>query len=177
MATTDVGCSYSTTQAVLEIPRASLDAYVGQTVENFCNCGFGKIGDEHNHCVHFVAHVMGYTFGAVCTDMMAKDPAKAGKGRTIRVNDLFNNCPDRGSWNSKPATLHFCLIYAVHRDGVIAGNPVKISTQRRKHVGIYLNGSCYNYHNTRNESVQIDGVDRFRNLYGPATQIFYSQFP
>ena len=171
-----VGCALGWL-AQLELPRPVLEGYVGQTVDQICDCGFGRPGDEHNHCAHFVSHVMGYTFGAVCTQMVRRTPANEGRGRTIRVNDIFNNCPVRGTWDSKPETLHHCLIFAVHRQGVLATTPVTISSQRRKHVGIYLNGSCYNYHNNRNEGVRSDGVDRFRTLYGRGTRVFYAEFP
>jgi glycosidase len=177
MVRTEFSCGFSQFMAALDLPRPALEAYLGQSVEDFCTCGFGKKGDEHNHCVHFVAHVMDYTFGTVCSQMMASNPANAGKGRTIRVNDLFNNCPVRGLWASKPDFLFHCLIFAVHKDGVLPTTPVTISSQRKKHVGIYLNGSCYNYHNTSSEGVRKDGVDRFTNLYGPGTRVFYAEFP
>jgi hypothetical protein len=83
----------------------------------------------------------------------------------------------RGTWDSKPDALHHCLIFAVHRVGVYSTDPVTISDQRRKHVGIYLNGDCYNYHNTRNEGVHSDGVSFFSNLYGTGTRVFYAEFP
>jgi hypothetical protein len=177
MARTDVGCSYSQYVTVLENPRARLETYLRQTVEQFCDCGFGRVGDEHNHCAHFVSHVLDYTFGALCSGMVARNPKNAGRGRTIRVNDLFNNCPVRGAWSEKPDGLHHCLIFAVHSSGVLKRTPVEITSQRRKHVGIYLNGSCYNYHNTTDEGVHSDGVERFRTLYGAGTQVFFAEFP
>lgn len=177
MARTDVGCGFSTYRTTLELPRVALEAYVGKTINHICDCGFGRPGDEHNHCAHFVSHAMGYAFGAVCTQMAARNTATEGRGRTIRVNDIFNNCPIRGAWHSKPDGLRYCLIFAVHSQGVNPTNPVTISNQRRKHVGIYFNGDCYNYHNTKNEGVGSDGVERFKSLYGGGTHTFYAEFP
>lgn len=174
---TDDGCSLTLLNAHRDLPKARLDTYVGKTIDQICDCGFGTPGDVHNHCAHFVSHVMDYTYGTVCTAMLTANPATAGRGRTIRVNDIFNNCPTRGNWDDKPDSLYYCLIFAVHSSGVQATTPITITDQRRKHVGIYVNGDCYNYHNTTNEAVRSDGVSRFRNLYGSGTRVLYASFP
>jgi hypothetical protein len=75
-----------------DITKDFLDGYVGKKVEDFCS-NFGTTGDEHNHCSHFVSHVLGFRIGQLCNSMKF-ETRNNDSGRTMRVNDLFNNCPD-----------------------------------------------------------------------------------
>jgi hypothetical protein len=168
--------SLSTVDFPKDITRDFLMSRVGQSVEDFCTCGFGKKGDEHNHCAHYVSHVLGYRYGKLCSQMVWEYRNKTGEGRTLAVHDLFNNCPQRGLWKDRPSQIDPCLIFAVHESG-ISTRTWHMDNIRRKHVGIYLRGECFNYHNTKNEGVAFDGDAFFKSLYGKGTVALYGSFP
>lgn len=159
-----------------DITKALLDAYIGNRVEDFCTM-FGKTGDEDNHCAHFVSHVLGFRLGELCNRMKFETRKDIENGRTIRVNDLFNNCPERGYWHEKPQDLQCCLIFSTIKGNVVLGSePLNIGTNKRKHVGIFLKGVAYNYGNTK-DRVRADGESLFKILYGTNTVALYGTFP
>jgi len=53
------------------ITKEFLDGYIGNKVEDFCG-SFGTTGDEHNHCAHFVSHVLGFRIGQLCSSRPEK---------------------------------------------------------------------------------------------------------
>jgi hypothetical protein len=164
-----------------QITREFLQGWLGQSVEDFCpNRGgdFGNKGDPHNHCAHFVSHALGFQIGKLCHVMTFLNRNKPETGRSLVVNDIFNACPSRGLWDEKPATLDACLIFAVAKNGIgQQGGQWVMGNVPRKHVGIHLTGECYNYHNTHNEGVAVDGPGFFKKLYGPNTVALYGTFP
>ena len=158
------------------ISEEFLEGYVGNKVEDFCE-NFGTTGDEHNHCAHFVSHVLGFRIGQLCNGMKFETRKDVDAGRTIRVNDLFNNCPKRGYWKDRPLDLDCCLIFAVLKSEIKNEKGLlSIGTHPRKHVGIYFKGKTYNYGNTK-DKVRVDGVAHFENLYGKGTVALYATFP
>ncbi len=62
---------------------------------------FGKVGDEHNHCAHFVSHALGFRIGKLCNQMDWKHRKDTDAGRSLVVNDIFNECPERGYWRDE----------------------------------------------------------------------------
>ena len=172
-------------RAVKDAPKtvdsAFLDGFIGQTVEGFCSTGAKvgrfKTGDSDNHCAHFVSHVLGFRFGELCL----AEKWHGDLGRTMRVNELFMWCPDRGAWSSKPADLDPCLVFATVAANVTTPKkgPPTFGDMSRKHVGIWTKGFGYNYHNGSHgtEGVDKDGVSFFENLYGKGTLVFYGSFP
>lgn len=157
-----------------DITKDLLDPYVGKKIEDICS-HFGKTGDEHNHCAHFVSHVLGFRIGLLCSGMAYGGNAE--DGRTLRVNDLFNHCPTRGYWSEKPAGLDCCLIFAALKTSLSSkGGSLTMSSHPKKHVGIFLKGSAYNYGNTK-DKVRVDGPSRFQHLYGKGTVALYGTFP
>ena len=112
----------------------------------------------------------------------AGDEGDAGGGfrRKVQVwtTDLFNSCPQRGLWSDKPKDLDCCLIFATLSSAVTSTDgQLQMANIPRKHVGIYLKGSAYNYHNTTNEGVAVNGDAFFKNLYGKGTVALYGTFP
>ena len=159
-----------------EITKEFLDGFVGKKIEDICNI-FGETGDEHNHCAHFVSHVLGFRIGQLCSSMKFETRKNFESGRTMRVNDLFNNCPVRGYWNDKPNDLDCCLIFAALKTEIKNENgTLVIGTHPKKHVGIYFKGCAYNYGNTK-DKVRVDGASHFQNLYGKGTVALYATFP
>lgn len=159
-----------------DISKEFLDEYVGKKIEDICGI-FGKTGDDQNHCAHFVSHVLGFRIGQLCNGMKYETRHDNDSGRTIRVNDLFNNCSERGYWTNKPNDLDSCLIFAVLKSEITDKSGIlTIGTHPRKHVGIYHKGNTYNYGNTK-DKVRVDGVVHFQSLYGKGTIALYAKFP
>ena len=160
-----------------DISRDFLQKFVGQTVEDYCG-HFGKKGDEHNHCAHWVSHALGFRIGKLCTVMSWEQRNNLDVARSIVVSDLFDTCAERGAWADKPPELRTCLIFAVLERGLNRRtSPWTMDNIPAKHVGIYHAGECYSYHNTKNEGVGVDDVSFFQNLYGRGTVALFGTFP
>ena len=163
------------------VDAAFLAAFRDQTVEDFCakskEAGRFSVGDSDNHCAHFVSHALGFRFGALCLS----EKYFGAEGRSMRVDEIFTWCPDRGPGASRPKTLDPCLIFATLKNNVMTPKKglVEMGQSRFKHVGIWLKGAAWNYHNGRTgpEGVVEDGEHFFLNLYGPNTVCFYGSFP
>lgn len=164
-----------------ELSKTYLDSFLGKTVEDFCET-FGAVGDINNHCAHWVSHVLGFRIGKLCNQMAWQHRKDFEIGRSLVVNDIFNECPERGHWKDKPKNLQSCLIFAVAAHG-LNNKAAKLTMDNvpRKHVGIYFQGLAYNYHNTTRgtalEGVGVNGAHFFENLYGKGTVALYGTFP
>lgn len=174
----------STKRTVKDAPKSVdsvfLDTFLKQTVEDFCptgkTVGRFKVGDSDNHCAHFVSHVLGFRFGELCVSEKWYGDA----GRTMRVDELFMWCSDRGFWASKPIELDPCLIFATVKSNVVAPKigPPTFGSAARKHVGIWTKGLAYNYHNGKGsvEGVAKDGVSFFENVYGKVRFVIMDRY-
>lgn len=140
---------------MLVVPQATLDGYVGKHIRDICTTGL--TGNEHNHCAHFVSHVEGLRFGLVCGDM-ASSAASRHQGATIRVNEVYNNCPYRGLWTERPVPLIYCLIFVTAASNVPNG---QMGTHRHKHMGIWSHPFVYEYSNQAGGVLKDASPDAF----------------
>ena len=160
-----------------EITKGLLDSYVGKKVEEFCN-NFGQTGDSQNHCAHFVSHVLGFRIGQLCNSMNFETRKDVDSGRTIRVNDLFNNCSERGYWNDKPKDLDCCLIFSALKTQLKNENDLLVLRTIYANfilgisVVIYISPKIY-----AKDKVRVDGPSHFEHLYGKGTVALYAKFP
>ena len=152
--------------------EATLNGYLKKNINKICE--FEYTNDDDNHCAHFVSHVMGFNFGYTCKSQTGKGP-KDKKGASIRVHQLFAQCPSVGEWDSadRPTTgLAF----------ITAKNNVKLATKYmanvpRKHVGIFINNTVWHYSNTKDEVVSQD-ISAFKKHYsGTQYAVFWGTFP
>jgi hypothetical protein len=150
--------------------KDKLEAAVGRTIGDFCKSGFTKSTD--NHCAHFVSHMLGYAFGFTCRQMTGKGSNTA----TIRVHELFPQCPALSAFGAGVA------------DGIVfvtdASNVDLVKRTMRnvpqKHVGILCDGNVYHYSNTIDEVVRqtpSEFLTRFRGVYGAGAALFWGSFP
>lgn len=153
--------------------EAQLNTYLGKHIRDICPIGFH--GDEHNHCAHFVSHIMGYQFGATCRTMVVGQGAKA----SIRVHELFAHCLMVGRWEDGiPTPLFTGLVFITN-----AGN-VRLATKTmdnvpRKHVGIFCGGArrIWHYSNSRRQVVS-QTPDEFSHHYAaPDNAMFWASAP
>lgn len=149
-----------------------LDGFVGKNIRQICPLGFGTIGDSHNHCAHFVGHVLHLNstlnLGLTCAGMVHIGKMDRKDGAVIRVNDIFNNAEDL-----QQACPTGCLVYFT-----VPGNMSNglMGSMSKKHVGIYYQGHVYNYGNTR-DAVRKDTVADLAQLYGSTTITLYTGYP
>lgn len=150
-----------------------LDSFVGKSVEDLCPLGFGKNSDDHNHCAHFVGHVLklnnAVTTGMTCAGMVYIGKKYPTAGALIRVNDIYNFCADLEEPNPLGCLAYYTLKSNIGADGLMG-------TMRQKHVGICFEGHVYNYGNT-NDKVRKDKVGDLANLYGKNTITRYTVLP
>ena len=71
---------------------AELQSYVGRNIAQICDHNYISEAGHTNHCAHFLGHILGISFGLTCGDMTNA----AHQGGTLRVNDIYNRCQDRG---------------------------------------------------------------------------------
>jgi hypothetical protein len=155
------------------INTANLNLFIGKTVEDICPLGFGKIGDSHNHCAHFVSHVLKLNaslhIGLTCAVMVANGNKHSAAGACIRVNEVFNVCDDLGEPDENGCLVYYTLPGNMHKDGTMGD-------MSQKHIGIYSGGMVWNYGNTH-DKVRRDMVSNLKHLYGTNTIILYTAFP
>src|SRR5262245_18176795 len=96
------------------ITLPQLNGYLGKPISQICPNGFAN--DNDNHCAHFVAHAMGYKFGVTCLTMVHAQPGAVGA--TIKVQQIFPQCPAVGTWASRPKTLLSCLAFITRESEV-----------------------------------------------------------
>lgn len=162
---------------------ANLSASLGKNISGLCPFSIAQDRSQ-NHCAHYVSHMMGYELpGPTCKNATWNDKQKAGKGATIRVNDLFNACQSTGLLSNKPVTLSECLVFVTLNTNVSkAGQRLKMNTHPKKHVGILFQGKVWNYSNTQGKVV-ADPIATFQSKFsqvyktaGSTVEFYYGSF-
>ncbi len=158
------------------VPDTELESYVGQNISRICDHGYVSEAHHHNHCAHFVGHVLGLTMGLTCGDM-TNDP---GGGASLRVNEIYNRCADRGPWATMPTPLIYSVIFATQKTNM--SHSGDMGTSSNKHMGIWSHPYVYNYstmaHQVLKETVP-DFLARLEGVYDPngsnPVQLFYGR--
>src|SRR5438045_7843337 len=89
----------------MTITKQQLDAYLGKAIGAICGNHYDSPAD--NHCAHFVGHAMGYGFRYTCR----QQSGGSSPGASIRVHELFAQCPRVGHWADLPATTVHGLVF------------------------------------------------------------------
>jgi hypothetical protein len=152
------------------VPVAELDGYVGQNISAICPFGFTNEAHHTNHCAHFVAHLLNLSFGsALCHPR---------DGATLRVNDIFNRCGQRGRWDDRPLPLIYSLIFATQPTNMAHGG--NMMDGPNKHMGIWSDPYVYNYSTMARQVPKETVADfqaRLESVYDPdggnTVQFFY----
>jgi hypothetical protein len=155
------------------VTRPDLAAMEGQTIANLCTTGFTDA--SLNHCAHFVSHALDITVGMRCGSMKY---ATRGQGGSIRVNEVFNYCIDRGAWADRNVGHNACLIFVTLASNVQAGagGQLVMGEHPRKHIGIHFGGDVWHYSNGQDKVIRESVSDfetRFRNNYGSNIGLYH----
>ena len=148
--------------------EATLNSYVGKKIDVVCDSDYER--DDDNHCAHFVSHVMGFTFGHTCKH----ETGKGEKGYCVRVHEVFTQCPTVGRWADR--TANACLVFVILGAANVDLATKTMANIRRKHIGIYLNGTIWHYSNTQ-DKVVTQTPEAFSHHYPGDTAMFYGTFP
>lgn len=159
---------------------SSLDAYLGQSVVDFCG-KYGSIGDSVNHCAHFVSHLLRMRIpgAALCSNVGGGSTwtfAERRQGYCVRVDQIFNSCRNRARWNDNSIPSVPFFVIATIEANVESADPLTIGSMERKHIGIYAGGMIYNYGNTQ-DKVRKVSVATFKNHYGAKTILLKADLP
>lgn len=146
------------------LSRLTLDTYVGRPIEQICPFGY----QAHNHCAHFVSHVLQLGVGFTCA------PGQVGSA-CVRVQELLPQCGNVREVRECPTTGEGLIF--VSEKGNFRGSPVTIENVPKKHVGIVFNGQVWHYSNSRHKVV-IQPVGEFLQHY-PRQQnaLWYGSLP
>jgi hypothetical protein len=133
------------------ITRPLLDSYLGMHIRDICLNHFD--GDSHNHCAHFVGHVLRISHGKTCHRMVHRSHHVIA-GASILVSDLFDISPDVHELLECPTTGEgLIFVSAPGNFRQIGSNSFRIRTIPKRHVGIYIGGTTWHYSNSRNKVV------------------------
>ena len=159
--------------AHISINGGNLDPFLDKTVEDICPLGFGKIGDSHNHCAHFISHMLKLNsslhIGYTCAGMVNLGSKHPAAGACIRVNEVFNACDGLEAPDENGCLVYYTLPDNIHKDGTMGD-------MSQKHVGIYCGGMVWNYGNIH-DKVRKNRVTDLKDLYGSTTIVRYTGFP
>lgn len=148
-----------------------LQAFEGQAIADLCATGLTDAA--LNHCAHFVSHALDIGIGMRCGDMSYRH---RGTGASIRVNDVFNYCTERGPWADRPTDRNALLIFVTLTDNVSSASPPIMGTQSRKHIGIAFGNDVRHYSNGQDLVIRETVAEfeaRFRRNYGAGIALYY----
>jgi hypothetical protein len=159
---------------------STLDGYLGKSVNDWCG-KYGSVGDDDNHCAHFVSHVLSLRIpgAALCSNVgeSTYTYAQRHEGFCVRVNQIFNNCQGRAAWNGAFDTASGCyFVVATIAANVTNQSPPTVGTMRKKHIGFFTCGMVYHYSNGRDKVIMVP-LSEFKRHYGGRTLLFRADLP
>lgn len=164
-----------------QVPQ-TISSNLNKPISYLCPFSLGH-DNSKNHCAHFVSHVMGYEWGNTCKNNSWTDKQKPDKGAVIRVNEVFNKCPETGKLSAKPVSLTECLIFVtVSTNMGTMGNKLVMGAHPKKHIGILHKGKVWNYSNSH-DKVVADFLEAFKTKFthtygtpGATVEFYYGKF-
>lgn len=168
----------ATTLGAVAINSATLKGLVGKGLADFCGL-FGDIGDDHNHCAHFVSHVLQFKVpgAALCSNVggTSYKYEDRAKGFCVRVNEVFNALKKRAMFSEKETSGNY-IVVATIADNITDKNEVTIGRMTRKHIGFACDGMIYHFSNTQDKVVE-QSFAQFSSHYGKKTILLRADLP
>ncbi|NVJ51265.1 MAG: hypothetical protein HWE11_12820 [Gammaproteobacteria bacterium] len=151
---------------------SQLENLVGQNITSICDGKFHQA--NHNHCAHFVSHVVGLTFAFNCQQYQGG----SGTPANIRVQEIFAECGLVGHWADADLSQSQ-LIFVTRKSNVdLARKHMRNIPQ--KHVGVFCQGSVYHYSNTQKCVVKAsvgEYFNEFSQKYRGVQGLFFGSLP
>ena len=148
------------------VTEQQLSGYLGKSIGQICQNGYVRDADPHG--AHFVAHVLGYTFGTTCQMMGSAH----GPTANVRVHEIFPRCARVGVWSLRPSTLSTCLVFVTHASHVTLGSKA-MANVRRSHIGIFSDGFVWHYSNRQRKVVKQTPAQFAHHYATPDNAMFY----
>ena len=145
----------------MELTRPLLNSYLGMHIKDICLNQFD--GNEYNHCAHFVGHVLRVGHGKTCRRMVHRSHHLID-GASILVDDLFDVSPNTREL-LECSTTGEGLIYVSAPTSFeqIGSNVHRIKSVKKRHVGVYLDGTVWHYSNSQRKVVWQPVADFFNH--------------
>jgi len=151
--------------------QPQLDSWLGKSMTDICLNGYDNT--SHNHCAHFVSHVLNLHFGYTCrAHVRGQHP-----GANLRVQEIFARCP--GTHEILQCTPDLAgLIFVSHKSNFVTRNgTTTLNNVPRKHIAIIHGGFVWHYSNTRNRVVK-QPMSEFLNHYpGQDNALWFGSLP
>jgi len=125
-----------------------LDSYLGLHIGRICPNG--NASDNHNHCAHFVSHVLSLAFGYTCG---------SARPACMRVHEIFARCGEPEALNACRANYGTGILFVTGERNVTMATQTMVNVPR-KHVGLVCGGSVWHYSNSQHRVVK-QMVDTF----------------
>ncbi|WP_019668332.1 hypothetical protein [Eudoraea adriatica] len=152
-----------------------LYSYNGKHISDICLNKFD--GDTHNHCAHFVSHVLQIGHGKTCHRMVHKSH-QVMAGGSILVSDLFDITPNiRELISSQKIGQGLIYVSAPGSFSQIGSNSYRIKTVRKRHVGIFLNGKVWHYKNSKNKVISEPIFEFIRHYKKQVNALWIGDLP
>ncbi len=148
-----------------------LEDTLGHSIDHFCANGF--VNPSENHCAHFVCHVLAVDAGYDCRT----HTGKLQPGASLRVHELFANCPRVGRFKDVPAGI--CMIFVTEKGNVNLAEH-RMRNVPQKHVGLFDGAHVYHYSNTQDQVVRQTAAEflaRFDAVYAGDQALYFGTLP
>lgn len=152
------------------LTTSALDGFLGKNISEICDIGYTD--NNLNHCAHFVSHVLNLKIGMICGAIKWES---RHKGVSIRVDEIYNACADRGPWDERNAHGEPCLAFVTPQGNVTGAG---MGRSPSKHIGICVGEYVYHYSNSGDKVVKDTPASfllKFRGVYGSSTAMYYGE--
>ena len=147
--------------AIELLSKVILNGYLGKHINDICIFKF--VAD--NHCAHFVSHVLTLEFGVKC----------ASKGRNIRVQEIFAQCPQVGTFDDHDVKRP-CLVF-VTAAGNVHLKKTLMDNVPKKHIGICLDGTIWHYSNSQQKVITQTPEEFTKHYPNQTNALFFGTLP
>lgn len=138
----------------MNVTAPLLASYEGMDIGSICLNGYASTGSGHNHCAHFVAHVLGYHFGRTC-ERMVSHSQRLGDRATRSVKEIFRRCANKQvvlqSQRYQPAKILFVTPESNLRQ---QNGELSLGGSMTRHMGIACGVFVWHYSNRQRKVVK-----------------------
>jgi hypothetical protein len=152
-----------------------MDEYLGASIQDICPNGYHTIGAGHNHCAHFVAHVLSYDFGRTC-HLMAARSRRLGRAATLTVKDIFDRSPNKFLVTSCGPFPRPGIVYVTMRSNLNV-DTMSLGSSLTRHVGVGIGSHVWHFSNSRNRVVKQPGSEFLSHYSGDTVMVYGDLVP
>lgn len=148
--------------------RLLMKSYEGRSIGEICANGYSDTGQGHNHCAHFVSHVMDYRFGRTCERMVARINRQV-PGVTRSVKEIFLRSANKAILTDCTTFPKPCLLFVTPGSNIRERQgELRMGGSMTRHMGIAVGSQVWHYSN-RQRKVKVQPASTFVNHFRGAT--------